>query len=116
MALHIAGGVQKDLPQDPASSAPPTHAKSVHVYSLCVCSNPLNVALECRFTLGSKALMSPAYSETPDDGSLYCWMEVRPLHAHAPAGWAGSKLRSCKCYNTNTCIGMYHALHLWVHA
>ncbi len=40
--------------------------------------NPLNVALECRFTLGSKALMSPAYSEAPNDGSLYCWIEVRP--------------------------------------
>ena len=52
-------------------------------------SNPLNVALECRFTLGSKALMSPAYSETPDDGSLYCWMEVRPLDAHAMPLQAG---------------------------
>jgi hypothetical protein len=66
-------------------------------------SNVLNVALEARFTLASKAIISPAYSETPDDGSLYCWMEVRPLYyvlgvhpkpsktacaCHAPAGRA----------------------------
>ncbi len=73
----------------PGPSAPPTRAQGAHPCALCVASNPLNVALECRFTLGSKALMSPAYSETPDDGSLYCWMEVRPQNAHAMPLQAG---------------------------
>ncbi|KAK9812636.1 hypothetical protein WJX72_001001 [[Myrmecia] bisecta] len=39
-------------------------------------SNPLNVAMECRFTKGSFLTMSPAYMGPADDGALYCWLEV----------------------------------------